>query len=356
MQFIMTDNSAIAPAEGRHLQSPQTMVGYDPIEEPIHNVITEQGLEQCNGETRNECPYDGDYFWKLLTKIHKFPASLIRFGIERDYITPRTVAMGPYHHGKPELQVMEQVKRKAAENLFQGLDELQKATRNEVICITQDIRSCYADADMLVPGIPDDKFADMMFIDCCFLVQLMEHEICPNEHPSWLRSVIQQQYKAIKRDIMLLENQIPWVVFKIIMHQRRLPIKKVTDFLLSCFPLSVPEELRDYLTMMSADGFSPAHLLGLLLELVHGNLSVREDPIPAKALPVTTSASELVEMGVKLKASSKTTLFQSMNTVKGPFFAELSLAPLALDDISACCLANMVAFEICTAIGSAGDR
>jgi hypothetical protein len=62
----------------------------------------------------------------------------------------------------------------------------------------------------------------------------------------------------------------------------------------------------------------------------------------------SVSAIELAENGIKLKANEETTELIHMGVNKRGIFAELSMAPLSLDDERASFLINMAALELCT--------
>jgi hypothetical protein len=86
------------------------------------------------------------------------------------------------------------------------------------------------------------------------------------------------------------------------------------------------------------------HLLGLLRRHKMGPATLIE--WPHVALISKYRSTELAQIGVRLKAS-KRALFTDMDVrERGPFCGELSLAPLSLNDASACYLVNMAAFEV----------
>ena len=64
-------------------------------------------------------------------------------------------------------------------------------------------------------SVSDTEFADMMFLDGCFLLQLMESD---DEPP--LAGLAMSCGPSILKDIFLLENQIPWLVLEVLMQLR----------------------------------------------------------------------------------------------------------------------------------------
>uniref|UniRef100_A0A0A8ZAY5 Uncharacterized protein n=1 Tax=Arundo donax TaxID=35708 RepID=A0A0A8ZAY5_ARUDO len=250
----------------------------------------------------------------------------------------------------PELQAMEEIKRTAVHLFFQGLAESREAVYQKIIPIARKVRDCYADAGALA-GITDDEFATMMLVDGCFLVQFIYAAITitidtREETASLLRSIIHPHFRGIMRDIMLLENQIPWPVIEFLMSLRHLPMGKFIGIMASRLHGGVSKETFG---VDIDESYKPSHLLCFIRFYTAGRgRVVRGAPrYSGDTLSFSTSAAELAEMGIKLKAS-KTAHFSDMNMVKGPFFAKLSLPPLHLDIINACWLVNMAAFEMCT--------
>uniref|UniRef100_A0A0A9AMJ2 Uncharacterized protein n=1 Tax=Arundo donax TaxID=35708 RepID=A0A0A9AMJ2_ARUDO len=252
----------------------------------------------------------------------------------------------------PELQAMEEVKHTAVNYFFQGLAESREETYKKIIPIAHKARDCYANTGA-VTGITDEKFATMTFVDACFLVQFMD-EMCHARGETFqLTSTIQPYMIGILRDILLLENQIPWPVVKFIMALRRFPTGEIVGFMASYLHGSKSKE--SYRIDINESCYKkPSHLLCLIrlcefeaaaaadIKLKQG----RRARFSGKVLPVSTSAAELKEMGIMLKASG--THFSAMWMImECTIFPKIYLAPLHLDNTSACWLVNMVAFEMC---------
>lgn len=292
---------------------------------------------------------EADELLSLKSKnIPRFPSNLAKIGRERDYIAARTVAIGPYYHDVPELQPMEEIKRTAVNNFFEGLEQSREATYKEIKSISLHARCCYTDKNAL-KGITNDKFAEMLFVDGCFLVQFID-TVIGRSGGDYLRHIIHPHTTGILRDVMLLENQIPWVVMEILMPLKSLKMEDIIRFVVDpCLHGAISNvEIENPVAGLAQD-YKPSHLLCLIrffeAGLRRSTYTSSRPLLSGKAVPIYTSAAELAELGIGLVASRKRQ-FWAMNIEEGPLFANLFLAPLNLDTTVFCWLVNMAAFEM----------
>lgn len=128
---------------------------------------------------------------------------------DRDY-APKYISIGPYHHGKEELRSMQKVK-------FQYLKDLLARNESNTIERYMDVvkevylssgKKKYCDFDAC--GISDDLFLDMLVLDGCFLVELLlKHNDGSLTFPGF-------DIHKLNHDLMLIENQVPFSVLKLI--------------------------------------------------------------------------------------------------------------------------------------------
>ncbi|KAL6841627.1 hypothetical protein ACP4OV_028566 [Aristida adscensionis] len=323
------------------------------VEDTVPNIgRSEDELEHHNGGAKVAHAVVEAELLEIKSKIFRFPSNLRSIGAERDYIAPRTVSIGPYYHGKPELRAMEEVKRKAVDYFFWESAQGREATYQKIIPVACKARSCYADAHVL-DGISDDEFASMMYIDGCFLVQFVHHMILESREISRLASMIQPYMVGITRDMMLLENQIPWPVVEFFMALRHLTMDQIIGFVTSCLSGRLMSKMS--LVNIDQDDYQPSHLLSLARSCIVGTNHASSTNDPDEAVELYTSAVELAEMGIKLVPTENTQL-SDMGVTRGPFFfAKLALPPLSLDSIGACWLVNMAALEMWTETSWADD-
>ncbi|KAK6790833.1 hypothetical protein RDI58_009914 [Solanum bulbocastanum] len=126
--------------------------------------------------------------------------------------TPKMVSIGPYHKKNDQLRPMEKYKSLYLRRFLkrnEGLDmhscviELQKLEKEAL--------NCYGDIEDL--NIESHKFCKMLLLDGCFVVEFIR-EICgifPREEDE-INTNIGCIYNKILRDLMLLENQLPFFV------------------------------------------------------------------------------------------------------------------------------------------------
>lgn len=197
-------------------------------------------------------------------------------------------------------------------------------------------------------GPHNNKFARMMLLDGCFLLQFMVSMcMCPDQVPDPLmsRCEVHTRIDGIIKDIMLVDSQIPWTVLEALMELRPAAPVPLDRFL----SLMASGNDNRALTLLDG-GFQqrPPHLLGLFHRRQVG-LARTQSLSVSRIAALCSTAVELAEMGVKLTAS-KTKKFGGMSMVKrkrrglSPF-GELSLAPVVLNDMTASWLINMAAYE-----------
>lgn len=304
-------------------------------------------------------PYTRPISGRTIT-IQRFPETL-RGGINWSYTTPLAVSLGPYHHGSPMVGEVEKVKQHVMERLCFESGCTVEAVREKMRSVAGSARACYANDEKL-SGVDADAFADMMALDGCFLLQFIV-SMCPEDPdspPDALMSMaeIHTRFDIIARDIMLLENQVPWVVVKALMEFRTVPaaasVDKFISVMAATFDVRSVNPFAGTATGSSSssndDGeHEPTHILGLFqYRQVSGSARGHHHNAGLTTLSsIFSSAMELAEIGVRL-TSSKMTKFGEMSMKKGRFLhGELSLAPVFLNELTACWLINMAAYEAC---------
>ncbi|CAL5010940.1 unnamed protein product [Urochloa decumbens] len=292
-------------------------------------------------------------------KIHRFPPSL--HGLKL-YSTPKAVSIGPYHRDLIRVKDMQKVKKVAAHHFVKQSGRPFKDIYKDVAEAAGAASDFYASNE--VQGMGDDEFANMMFLDGCFLLQYMVSTGFGKLNPS-LMSFFETNQAVISEDIMLLENQLPWVVLTTLREFMNPPNPLlVKDFVAKMGrTLQARKDKED--EPFDYGSYSPPHLLGRLWYYKTTRQSPTDEVIidvtdeviidvqDGKPMPKSISAIELAEIGIGLKAS-KTAKFSDMDIKKVPLFAKIVLAPLLLDQVRSSWLINMVAFEVCMSMGTAG--
>ncbi|XP_056171731.1 UPF0481 protein At3g47200-like [Syzygium oleosum] len=261
---------------------------------------------------------------------------------------PRVISIGPYHHGNPQLQMLEEHKwRYLRATLHQihphgiGLEDLIDvvAPKEEMI------RQCYSKSTDSFSG-PD--LVKMMVLDGCFIIELLlrrERSASDPDDPLLRNSYV---FASLVRDLLRLENQVPYFVLEDLMEITSVPKEVLADLALNFF--------KDVLKIHDSRSARPidpkaVHLLDLIrLSLIpwdqqsrsSSHTSVRSG---SKGFEIIGSASNYRRLGIRLwpTRASSTFLDIKFNSQSQCF----KIPTLTVDDTFICILLNMVAFEQC---------
>ncbi|KAL0441672.1 UNVERIFIED_CONTAM: hypothetical protein Sradi_0106100 [Sesamum radiatum] len=202
--------------------------------------------------------------------------------------TPQEVAIGPYHHLRPNLYDMETYKVSAAKR-NQG--ELKNLKLQHIVANLSEmelkIRACYHRP--LCFG--SEALAWMMAVDVSFLFEFFE--VCGvrkgkilTKVPSRLAHLIslsghKTAHNAILRDIMMLENQIPLFVIEMLLKfQFSSPEEVLFDMLMELSEKVSPFKMAADAARMKIEVKDCAHLLDFLYRFIVP-LPIKSDALPA---------------------------------------------------------------------------
>ncbi|XP_010263428.1 PREDICTED: putative UPF0481 protein At3g02645 [Nelumbo nucifera] len=125
---------------------------------------------------------------------------------------PMVVSVGPYHHGKPELEQVEKLKKRIAQKLVSRSNKRIEFLYNEVAKVAPRARDFYAEGS--VEKLEDEKFLRIMFLDGCFVAYFIYCVVKDNLKELEINN---DAIVSIGRDMFLLENQLPFLVLKALM-------------------------------------------------------------------------------------------------------------------------------------------
>ncbi|XP_020086081.1 UPF0481 protein At3g47200-like [Ananas comosus] len=272
--------------------------------------------------------------------IQKVPDPLRSIENGALYFNPEIVAIGPYHRHDPQLQPMEVVKKAAAHDFCNSTRHSVEDFYRKVRAVAGEARSGYADR---FENMSEKEFADMMFFDGCYLLEfvaLMTGDCMPSS--SIFASFSTFRGTQIGKDILLLENQIPWVVLEALMSLRRVRIRWFARAIVSSLEMESPPQFDEGAV---SGYYKPCHLLDLVRESYLGP-SIESKMSGLTRFSLFSSAMELTEIGVRFRASD-TSRFRDISFRSGLLFGWLSLPPIQIDDATQAVISNMVAFETC---------
>ncbi|KAI9092966.1 hypothetical protein K1719_027489 [Acacia pycnantha] len=146
--------------------------------------------------------------------IYRVPCSLRN--LNEEAYNPQLISIGPLHFGHEHLNPMQHQKLRYFGYFWVRInnnEEAMKGYKQYLETEVEAIRHCYADnSKKLLTTITKEQFVEMMLLDSVFIMELFLRiqEKKPEEHhkddiilkQTWLS-------QSVRRDLLLLENQIP---------------------------------------------------------------------------------------------------------------------------------------------------
>ncbi|XP_059295408.1 UPF0481 protein At3g47200-like [Lycium ferocissimum] len=301
---------------------------------------------------------------------------------------PLVVSIGPIHHWNSQLQPMEKYKKLLA---LEFADQDSKKERHEWVSpllstdavsidelyirvknIVPDVRECYEDLNKYYS---DEEFTQMMFLDGCFILQYFHCIVTGNAKELKMKS---HDIAFIRRDLFLLENQLPFEVLQVLMsckfknnvgmemiktfissahekpHQGHGFIQCIKDFFPDFF---LTQKVMNFLgKICQGEGPSPTkqksvktplpyHLLELLkTHLIDPKAFSKDGCYLRGELCSYRSAIELKKAGIHLRRG-KSRRFSDILFNSFHFSSVLTLPPITIDDSTKSEFLNLVAYE-----------
>ncbi|XP_022726485.1 UPF0481 protein At3g47200-like [Durio zibethinus] len=313
--------------------------------------------------------------------IYRVPVNIRE--VQPNAYTPNIISIGPYHHGEERLKEMEELKWEFFHRLFRleppngiELDPVMKAMED----LEQDARRCYWDK---AEKHSKDKFVRMMLFDGCFIVELFRELKRNNFHHA--RSVKRWMLPTLRRDLIMLENQLPLFVLQKLFELTRRSDESTTSLedLALCFfhPLLQKESNFD-VRSVNAQGFEKRqHFIDLFrLSILprylpgaeetgktseycskaakhtteegiktsktrnssNGAKNIAREGITGEGTDMMRSMTELMEAGVVIEKAINCPPLDVRSEERW-----LKIPPLYIDDYKGTLFRNMVAYEQC---------
>ncbi|KAJ6868144.1 hypothetical protein NC651_033251 [Populus alba x Populus x berolinensis] len=366
---------------------------HSPSQSPWHcaSRSTASGLHFLMTESRE---HDGTPDQQMGPDIPRVPQEFREMEENRGCYEPKVVSIGPYHHGKKELEKMQTLKTKIARQLAKDSREVAEEMYNKVKDLVSDARECYAEES--TRQFNDEKFTQMMFLDGYFIL----HYFLTNKPEKQKLIRNEEDVASVTRDLLLLENQLPFQVLiplmrihiskadhiagedksssrqklssesedqnlmKIFVHFfediRALPPQRESCCeMISNFLSELPRKLKS--STSKSPGYSMGSAFGLdlydhLLEFFYFTFVYGEgQPEPERERRMSQeftcwnryySVNALKSYEISFKPSN-TSVFTDVKFKQTPLGGALHIPPLMIEDSTKSLLLNLAAYETC---------
>ncbi|KAI9176660.1 hypothetical protein LWI28_005644 [Acer negundo] len=254
---------------------------------------------------------------------------------------PNAFSIGPFRYGQEKLKPTEKIKLKYLQGL---LDRKSKELTLEqligaVSAIAEEARQCYAGSSIGTCST-DEEFVKILVLDGCFIIELFLKDDrvikAPDDDPIFSMSCL---LEFLKHDLILLENQIPWLVLERLYNMIMVPQKKnliqlALNFFSNMFSSHKPSITPDLFAKHEIKHILHLLRLSLVLPLDQSNKDTGWQPFPC--------ARKIKGSGIKFKnINSNTILDIRFNN------GVLEIPPLLVQETTETIFRNLISLEQC---------
>ncbi|KAI4316306.1 hypothetical protein L6164_024298 [Bauhinia variegata] len=264
--------------------------------------------------------------------IYRVPYDIRR--LNEDAYTPKVVSIGPFHRNNGRLKNMERHKLK----YFKGFVDRSEAKEDALVSLMEEIeasvRRCYSEA----VDLSREDFIKVILVDACFII---EH-FWRFHYSEWVGDdpIVLKPWLAtnVRLDLLLLENQLPFFVLE----------KLYNLAFASRLGTIVPRFIDltfDYFAYYNNQRLSTDVIIKHFTDLLrtfHLQPFNRRPRRKDEQVTHLQSATELLEAGVKFKASESLCLLDMRFSKK-----VLEIPQVKVEDWTELLFRNLVALEQC---------
>ncbi|XP_030513798.1 UPF0481 protein At3g47200-like [Rhodamnia argentea] len=282
-------------------------------------------------------PSDEQQYWEKRS-IYRVPAGITVHN--REAYRPQTVSFGPFHHGDDHLRPMEDHKRRVLVHFLRRSGKPLEHFLESLREVAGDLEESYDTLDPKwmegggkgVAGL----FLQLMITDGCFMLEILRttsqeaNDYAPND-PIFSNHGKLYVLPNIRRDMLLLENQLPMLVLDrlVAVCDGKKEDEYINRLILDCFCSPSPNNPRMGKCLHVLDVFRK--------NLVQPTL---DKAVSKRSKEIIRSATELREHGIRFR-NSNTYSLKDISFASGI----MRLPTIKVDEDTESIFLNLIAFE-----------
>ncbi|MBA0781638.1 hypothetical protein Gotri_002543 [Gossypium trilobum] len=263
---------------------------------------------------------------------------------------PNCFAFGPFHRCQPNSKATEKIKVKYLRELLlrsSNPEAMLRECLNSVKEIKGKARDCYAG----YIDLAEEEFLEMLVVDGCFIVELFRKDADvvakEDDDPIFSMSCMLQ---FLNHDLILLENQIPWLVLQLLFDKTKAStetnslVELALQFFRTMFSYENPinpslffeKEIKHILDLLRLSLVLPSEEV----ELYERKKQLNKQPSEWQPIP---SATRLNEAGVKFRRVVNVKSILDIKYSNGV----LEIPSLLIQETTETIFRNLISYEQC---------